>query len=182
MSRFQLLIFTFVIAISLFGPLAYLLRYSLNEFVPAKKMMVEALTLANYVKFFTDPYYTSILLTTVRISLLVTVACLVLGFPLAYVVARTQSRWKHLLIISIILQLFVGNSVRALQRQAGRFTRLLTETAPDQLVDDLANAAADGKIRLPEFHIFPFGGLRTAARWIRSRSQYSVVSNQNRVV
>ena len=49
-------------------PLAILLRYSLNEFVPAKKMMVEALTLANYVKFFTDPYYTSILLTTVRIS------------------------------------------------------------------------------------------------------------------
>ena len=27
--------------------------------------------------------------------------------------ARTQSRWKHLLIILIVLPLFVGNSVRA---------------------------------------------------------------------
>jgi putative spermidine/putrescine transport system permease protein len=70
-------------------------------------------TLANYVKFFTDPYYTAILGTTVRIAVMVTVACLVLGFPLAYVVARTQSRFKNLLLMAIVLPLFVGNAVRA---------------------------------------------------------------------
>ena len=104
---------TIFVAFCLLAPLCILFRYSLNEFVPAKKMMVEAVTLANYVRFFTDPYYTSILATTVRVAVLVTVVCLVLGFPLAYVVARTQSRFKHLLIISIILPLFVGNAVRA---------------------------------------------------------------------
>jgi methylenetetrahydrofolate reductase (NADPH) len=72
-------------------------------------------------------------------------------------------------LLKFALRCGVGNSVRALHRQAGRFTRLLTETAPDALVDDLVSAAAEGKIRLPEFHIFPFGGLRTAARWIRAR-------------
>jgi putative spermidine/putrescine transport system permease protein len=50
---------------------------------------------------------------TVKVAMIVTVACLVIGFPLAYVVARTQSRFKHLLIIAIVLPLFVGNSVRA---------------------------------------------------------------------
>jgi len=104
---------TIFIALCLLAPLVILFRYSLNEFVPTKKMMVEAVTVANYVKFFTDPYYTAILATTVRISVLVTLACLVLGFPLAYVVARTQSRFKNLLIISIVLPLFVGNAVRA---------------------------------------------------------------------
>ena len=104
---------TVFIAICLLAPLVMLFRYSLNEFVPSKKMMVEAVTIANYVKFFTDPYYTKILLTTVRIAVLVTAVCLVLAFPLAYVVARTQSRFKNLLIISIVLPLFVGNSVRA---------------------------------------------------------------------
>ena len=63
---------TIFVAIGLLVPLAILFRYSLNEFVPDKKMMVEAVTVANYVKFFTDPYYTSILLTTVRIAVLVT--------------------------------------------------------------------------------------------------------------
>ncbi len=76
-------------------------------------MMVEAVTVTNYIRFFTDPYYTAILWTTVRISVTVTAACLVLGFPLAYVVARTQSRFKHWLIILIVLPLFVGNAVRA---------------------------------------------------------------------
>jgi len=104
---------TIFIAVCLLAPLAILLRYSLNDFVPAKKMMVEAVTIANYVKFFTDPYYTTILGTTVRIAVTVTVACLIIGFPLAYVVARTQSRFKHLLIIAIVLPLFVGNAVRA---------------------------------------------------------------------
>jgi len=104
---------TLFVAVSLFAPLAILLRYSLNGFVAETKTMVEAVTLANYTKFFTDPYYTSALVTTVEVATLVTVACLVLGFPLAYVVARTQSRFKHLLIIAIVLPLFVGNAVRA---------------------------------------------------------------------
>jgi putative spermidine/putrescine transport system permease protein len=104
---------TLFIALSLFGPLAILLRYSLNDFAAATKTMVAAATLANYVTFFTDPYYTAILFTTVRIAILVTAACLVLGFPLAYVAARTQSRFKNLLIMAIVLPLFVGNAVRA---------------------------------------------------------------------
>jgi methylenetetrahydrofolate reductase (NADPH) len=72
-------------------------------------------------------------------------------------------------LLKFALRCGVGNSVRALQRQGGRFTRLLTETAPDQLIDDLLGAAAADKIRLPDFHIFPFGGIRTAARWTRAR-------------
>ena len=104
---------TIFIAASLLAPLAILFRYSLNEFVARTKTMVEALTVKNYITFFTDPYYTGALATTIKIALLVTVACLVIGFPLAYVVARTQSRYKHLLIIAIVLPLFVGNSVRA---------------------------------------------------------------------
>ncbi len=104
---------TIFVALCLLAPLFILFRYSLNEFIPTKKMMIEAVTVANYVKFFTDPYYTTILATTVRVSVTVTLVCLILGFPLAYVVARTQSRFKNLLIILTVLPLFVGNAVRA---------------------------------------------------------------------
>ena len=104
---------TIFVALCLLAPLGFLLRYSLNDFIATKKMMVEAVTIANYVKFFTDPYYTAILGTTVRIAVMVTAACLLLGFPLAYVMARTQSRFKNLLIILTVLPLFVGNAVRS---------------------------------------------------------------------
>lgn len=103
---------TFVVVAGLLLPIAILFRYSLNEFRP-RVMMVEAFTAENYVKFFTDPFYSNILFTTLRVALLCTAICLVLGFPLAYVLARTQTRYKNILIMLVVLPLFVGNAVRA---------------------------------------------------------------------
>ncbi len=103
---------TLYVGIGLLVPLAILLRYSLNQFVPGK-FMVDALTVENYVKFFTDGYYIAVLLRTVRIALITTIICLLMGFPLAYVLARTRTRYKTLLIMLVVLPLFIGNAVRA---------------------------------------------------------------------
>lgn len=67
----------------------------------------------NYVKFFTDSFYLAVLLRTVRVATVCMVLCLLAGFPLAYALARTRSRWKSLLIMLVVLPLFVGNAVRA---------------------------------------------------------------------
>lgn len=101
----------FVVA-GLLLPLIILFRYSLNRFEP-RRMMVEAFTLENYLKFFSDTYYTGIFWTTLRVAALCTLVCLIMGLPLAYVLARTQSRFKNVLIMLIVLPLFVGNAVRA---------------------------------------------------------------------
>jgi len=103
---------TVFVAIGLMVPIAILFRYSLNAFVPGQ-LMVDALTIDNYVKFFTDPFYLQVLWRTVRVAVACTVFCLIFGFPLAYVLARTQSRFKNLLVMAIVLPLFVGNAVRA---------------------------------------------------------------------
>jgi putative spermidine/putrescine transport system permease protein len=103
---------TVIVALGLLIPMLILFRYSLNQFKPGV-MMVEALTLENYIKFFSDPYYHAVFYTTVRVALICTGACLLLGFPLAYKLARTESRYKNLLIMLVVLPLFVGNAVRA---------------------------------------------------------------------
>ncbi|MBL8807173.1 MAG: ABC transporter permease [Rhodospirillales bacterium] len=103
---------TVFVAAGLLVPLAILFRYSLNRFEP-RRMMVDAFTFENYVKFFSDPYYTGIFWTTLRVAALCTVACVVLGLPLAYALARTQTRFKNILIVLVVLPLFVGNAVRA---------------------------------------------------------------------
>jgi putative spermidine/putrescine transport system permease protein len=103
---------TLYVAVGLLIPLTILFRYSLNQFVPGK-FMVDALTIENYVKFFTDVYYTAVLTRTVRIALITTIVCLAMGFPLAYVLARTRTRYKNVLIMLVVLPLFVGNAVRA---------------------------------------------------------------------
>ena len=103
---------TVFVAAGLLVPLAILFRYSFNVFEP-RHMMVETFSLDNYVKFFSDPYYTGVLWTTLRVAALCTVVCLVMGLPLAYVLARTRSRFKNVLIMLVVLPLFVGNAVRA---------------------------------------------------------------------
>jgi putative spermidine/putrescine transport system permease protein len=103
---------TIFVAIGLLIPIAILFRYSLNAFVPGK-FMVDALTVENYIKFFTDPFYLNVLWRTVRVAAVTTFACLLLGFPLAYVLARMESGWKNMLVMLIVLPLFVGNAVRA---------------------------------------------------------------------
>jgi putative spermidine/putrescine transport system permease protein len=103
---------TLVVGIGLLVPIIILFRYSFNAFDP-RTMMVEAVTLENYLKFFTDPYYTSIFWTTLRVALACTLVCLLLAFPLAYVLARTESRYKNMLLMLVVLPLFVGNAVRA---------------------------------------------------------------------
>jgi len=93
-------------------PLVLLLRYSLNRFVPGQ-FMVEALTLENYAKFWTDPFYFAVLRTTLMMSGGVTLLCLALAFPVALFLARTTTRHKSLLLMAVVLPLFVGNAVRA---------------------------------------------------------------------
>ena len=60
----------------------------------------------------------------------------------------------------------IGNSMRALRAQIGRFGRLLTDTGPDEVVKGLRGAPAVATASIAGFHLFPFGGLRKAGRWL----------------
>lgn len=103
---------TVLVILALGLPMLVLLRYSLNRYVPGD-FMVEAVTIENYVKFFTDSYYLQVMATTVQVAFACTVISLVLAFPVAYFLARTTSRHKSLLVILIVFPLMVGNVVRA---------------------------------------------------------------------
>ncbi len=61
----------------------------------------------------------------------------------------------------------IGNSMRALRAQIGRFGRLLTDTGPDDVVRGLRCAPAAATATIAGFHLFPFGGLRKAGDWLR---------------
>lgn len=61
----------------------------------------------NYVKVLTDPYYLRTLWLTTYISLIVAAACIGIGFPIAKVLARLQSRWTTILLSAIVLTSFI---------------------------------------------------------------------------
>lgn len=93
-------------------PALQLFRYSFNHY-DASQMMQAAFTLENYVRFFSERYYLNILGDTLKVAAICTALSLLLGFPVAYFLARTQSRYKSILVILLVFPLLVGNVVRA---------------------------------------------------------------------
>ncbi len=67
-------------------------------------------TLEHYRRFF-DPLYLDILQRTFVWSIACTVICLVLGYPVAYVIAR-GGRWKNLLLFLVVLPFWTSFLVR----------------------------------------------------------------------
>ena len=101
-----------VVLVIIMVPIVLMMRYSFNQFDPVQ-MMKEGFTLENYVKFFSDSYYRNVFLSTVEVAAICTLLALGLGFPVAYFLAKTQTRHKSLLIILLVFPLMVGNVVRA---------------------------------------------------------------------
>jgi putative spermidine/putrescine transport system permease protein len=64
------------------------------------------LTLEHYRRFFADTYYLSVLERTFRLSLIITLITLGLGFPIAYIMARAGARtalWLGLLVVTPLM-------------------------------------------------------------------------------
>ncbi len=102
---------TILVCVMMLAPLALLARYSLNRFDPIK-LMIAAVTAENYVRFFSDSFDLSVLVTTIRVSVICTAVCLLLGIPIAWRLARTESRWKSAYVMLIVLPLFIGSTIR----------------------------------------------------------------------
>ncbi|MFT4225749.1 ABC transporter permease [Micropruina sp.] len=68
--------------------------------------------LAAFGSFFSDPFMMSILWRTVWIGLVVTGLCVVIGFPIAYMLARSGSRWVGMWLALAIFPLLLSNVVR----------------------------------------------------------------------
>lgn len=101
-----------VVLIIIMLPVLLMFRYSFN-YHDAVDIMREGFTLENYVKFFSDAYYRGVFFDTVKIAAICTSLALLLGFPVAYFLAKTQTKHKSLLIILLVFPLMVGNVVRA---------------------------------------------------------------------
>jgi spermidine/putrescine transport system permease protein len=67
-------------------------------------------TLEHYRRFF-DPLYLQILNRTFVWSVLATIFCLVLGYPVAYLIARS-GQWKNLLLFLVVLPFWTSFLVR----------------------------------------------------------------------
>jgi putative spermidine/putrescine transport system permease protein len=101
-----------VLLLAFVTPMALILRYSANEFVPGQ-LMREALTPANYARFFGEPFFQRLFLTTLLVSLASAAFALLAGLPTAFALRRMSATWRSILITLLLLPLLVVTVVRA---------------------------------------------------------------------
>lgn len=102
---------TVLMAVTLIVPIFLLFSNSFREFDPFLGAGGD-LTLAHYRKVLTDPFYWEILLRTVRVSFMVTVACVLAGYPIAYYIVFHSGRHRTIILLGLLSPLFISALVR----------------------------------------------------------------------
>ncbi|WP_255298471.1 ABC transporter permease [Brevibacillus dissolubilis] len=69
-------------------------------------------TLANYARFF-EPLYLHIFFDTIIISVLTTCCCLILGYPLSYMISRMSSSWQNIWLLLVMIPFWINFLVRS---------------------------------------------------------------------
>ena len=109
-----LLIAPTMILMFVFFALPYANMLLVSFLTPGKtQAFAPPMTLQNYGKYVLDPYSWDVLLRTMLFGVGATVVCLVLGFPVAYHLTRTRTRYKGLLFSCVLSPLLVGVVIRS---------------------------------------------------------------------
>ena len=72
-----------------------------------------AVTLSRYIAFFQDPYYIKIFVRTLRIALVCTLVCMILGIPTAYFISRVSKKWRGILMSVALFPMLTNSVIRA---------------------------------------------------------------------
>ena len=94
------------------APLGLMVPTSLHPYLPGQGIGTEW-TFANYTRVFTDPFYLRIIGRTLGLGLMVVLLTLLFGYPLAWFLARTQSRLRPWLILLVVFPLLLNLVVRS---------------------------------------------------------------------
>lgn len=80
--------------------------------VIARSFYTSAPTFANYVEILTNDVYKSVIVLTFRLAAGTTLICVVLGYPVAYLLAHASARTVRFLMILVVLPYFTSVIVR----------------------------------------------------------------------
>jgi putrescine transport system permease protein len=94
-------------------PFALVLAIALGTNAPDSAPPVQlGLSLQNFTLLFTDDLYVAAWLSSLRIAATATVVCLLLGYPMAYAIARADPRRRPLLLMLVILPFWTSFLIR----------------------------------------------------------------------
>ena len=94
------------IAVFIVAPMLMILLYALTR--SGNSTLTFQFTLENFSKFFSDATFMRVLFTSLRIALLTTVFCLLIGYPAALFIANLPERKQMLMTLLLTLPMWIN--------------------------------------------------------------------------
>ena len=112
MKQFRQITYPYVawISIMIVVPMVMIVFYAFTQ--AGNDVATVKFTLANFVRFVTDKVFIEVLLRSLYVAILTTVVCVLLGYPVAYCIAKLPGQKNMLMILLITMPTWINMLVR----------------------------------------------------------------------
>jgi len=112
MKSFAKLAYPYIIwaVIMIIVPMFMILLYSIT--VTGNEVLTLQFTLDNFIRFFSDKIFPSVLWRSLKMAFITTAACILIGYPAAYVMAKAAPNRQSILVLLITLPMWINMLVR----------------------------------------------------------------------
>ncbi|MBR6756104.1 MAG: ABC transporter permease [Peptococcaceae bacterium] len=112
MKQFRSMAYPYVfwINVMIVVPMLMIVMYAFTQ--KGNDVVTFRLTLDNFIYFFSDPIFVSVLKNSLVIAVVTTVICIFLGYPMAYLISQASDRWKVILVLLITVPMWINMLVR----------------------------------------------------------------------
>ena len=112
MKQFRSMTYPYVawISVMIVAPMLLIVLYAFTQ--SGNDVLTFRFTLDNFARFVTDRIFLAVLWRSLGIALITTVLCVLLGYPIAYVIARLSGHGNSIMILLITMPTWVNMLVR----------------------------------------------------------------------
>ena len=112
MKQFRRMAYPYIVwsVIMIILPMLLIVMYAFTQ--KGNDVLTFKVTLDNFLYFFSDPIFIDVLKRSLWVAVLTTVLCLLLGYPVAYIIAQASGRKKVMLVLLITIPMWINMLVR----------------------------------------------------------------------
>lgn len=112
MKSFKRLVYPYLVwaAILIVTPMLIILFYAFTR--EANEVLTVRFTLANFVRFFSDKIFIEVLVRSLKLALITTVICILIGYPCAYAIASLSESAQSVMVLTVTLPQLINMLVR----------------------------------------------------------------------
>ena len=112
MKSFRRLVYPYIVWAFIFIviPMLMIVFYAFTK--QGNSVLTVKFTFDNFIRFFQDKIFIDVLLRSLKLAVITTVICIIIGYPCAYFIAKLKPNSQGLMILLITIPMWINMLVR----------------------------------------------------------------------